>query len=62
MVPTRPWKWQRTFDLAGIDLGEALVLDIVSDTFIPKDDGGPKEDSRILGVQVKGVTLLRNEQ
>jgi hypothetical protein len=51
-------QWQRTFDLAGIDLGDAAVVEIVSDTFVPAEikDAGP--DSRTLGVDVRGVTLL----
>jgi regulation of enolase protein 1 (concanavalin A-like superfamily)/predicted RNA-binding Zn-ribbon protein involved in translation (DUF1610 family) len=38
-------------DLTGIDLGDELVLDIISDTF------NPKADRRTLGVVVSGVEL-----
>ena len=52
-----PEKWEQTFHLAGINLGDEVVLEIVSDTFVPNefDAGG---DTRILGVQVNGITLL----
>jgi predicted RNA-binding Zn-ribbon protein involved in translation (DUF1610 family) len=39
------------FDLTGIELGDELVLDIFSDTFIPETD------QRTLGVVVRGVEL-----
>jgi hypothetical protein len=42
----------RSLDLTGIDLGDELVLDILSDTFLAKTDG------RTLGVLVRGVELL----
>jgi hypothetical protein len=49
--------WERTLDLTGIDLGEEMVLEILSDTFIPRDhDGGA--DARAHGVQVLGIRLL----
>ena len=56
------WKWQggtagkfpaKSLDLTGIDLGDELVLDIISDTFIPK------MGQRTLGVVVNGVELRR---
>ena len=42
----------RPLDLTGVDLGDELVLDIISDTFISKTDG------RTLGVLVRGVELF----
>jgi serine/threonine protein kinase/DNA-directed RNA polymerase subunit RPC12/RpoP len=55
------WTWEGSsagkfseapLDLTGIDLGDELVLDINSDTFIPN------RDQRALGVLVLGVELL----
>jgi serine/threonine protein kinase len=56
--------WEKTFDLAGIDLGEELVVQIVSDTFVPLGvmEGGANRDPRTLGVEVRGVTPIRREQ
>jgi hypothetical protein len=51
--------WERTFDLGGIDLGEQVALQIVSDTFPPPHEvkeGRPP--SRMLGVEVRGVALV----
>jgi hypothetical protein len=42
-------------DLTGIDLGDELVLDIISDTFVPKGEAG----RRTLGVVVEGIELRR---
>jgi hypothetical protein len=44
-----------TLDLTGIDLGDELVLDIISETFRPKGT-----DARTLGVLVRGVELLHD--
>jgi hypothetical protein len=50
-------RWDRTFALDGIDLGQELVLEIVSDTFVPsKYDGG--SGTFPVGVHVFGVELL----
>jgi serine/threonine protein kinase/DNA-binding beta-propeller fold protein YncE len=55
--------WEKTLALKGLDLGEKVEFEIISDTFIPLDnrrgDGRPvSEDARTLGVQVKAVRLL----
>ncbi len=56
------WKWEggsagkfpdKMLDLTGIDLGDELVLDIISDTFTPK------ADQRTLGVVVEGIEVRR---
>jgi hypothetical protein len=54
------WKWEGSFDLSQFDLGEELVLEIISDTFIPQGvmDGGTNEDPRTLGVQLRSIKLL----
>jgi WD40 repeat protein/predicted RNA-binding Zn-ribbon protein involved in translation (DUF1610 family) len=55
-------RWEKTFDLKGIDLGERLVLDLVSDTFSPlgnrKGNGQVSDDPRTLGAKVRAVKLL----
>jgi hypothetical protein len=56
--------WERTLDLHGIDLGDRVILDLISDAFAPlgnnKGDGtGKSDDPRVLGVQVRGVKLVR---
>jgi WD40 repeat protein len=58
--------WERRFDLGGTNWGEQLVLDLLSDTFVPlgsKRGGGQgvSADPRALGVQVQGIKLLRGE-
>ncbi len=49
--------WQKTFTLTDIDLGSEAVVEIVSDTFVPKHALG-SADERTLGVEVRGITLL----
>jgi hypothetical protein len=51
--PRAPRRWERTFDLSGMDLGEALVVEIVSNTTVTR------ETPRAIGVQVRGIELLR---
>ena len=54
-LPRQPW--ERTLDLSGIDLGEELILEILSDTFVPSQfDGGA--DNKVRGVEVRGIKLL----
>jgi hypothetical protein len=55
--------WKKTLDLSGMEFGEKLTLELLSDTFVPagkpRGDGkGASDDARALGVQVFGVTLL----
>jgi hypothetical protein len=56
-------KWKSEFDLTGADLGEKIVLNIGSDTFVPKGimDKGTNTDPRTLGVQMREIKLLRND-
>jgi sugar lactone lactonase YvrE len=51
-------RWEQTFDLTGLPPADTAVVEIRSDTFVPAEikDGG--QDTRTLGVQVRGVTLL----
>jgi hypothetical protein len=53
-----PDPWERVLDLSGIDLGNQVELQIVSDTFVPSELEGGGPDNRALGVQVRGVELL----
>ena len=52
-----PKPWEKSFDLTAIDLADRVVVEIVSDTIVPNQDGGGN-DSRVLGVQVMGITLI----
>jgi serine/threonine protein kinase len=56
------WKWENVFDLTGMQLGEKVVVDLLSDTFAPQGnhtgDGRISDDARKLGVQVWGIKLL----
>jgi hypothetical protein len=58
-IPLRKWQGSsagkfsdRSLDLTGMDLGDELVLEIISDTF------NPTTDKRTLGVLVRGVEVL----
>src|SRR5262249_38876725 len=54
-----PW-WERTLDLAGIDLGDRLVVEITGNTHVPTaGNPGQGGDGRALGVKVRAVKLLR---
>ncbi len=60
-IPVPPWAWENTFDLRDVELGKELVLEIVSDTFVPIGNMPPNDDGRTLGVQVRSIRLLRND-
>ncbi len=50
-------EWSRTFDLRETSLGRKVVIEVTSDTFIP-----PSNNARILGVGIRGITLLSGTQ
>jgi hypothetical protein len=53
--------WQKTFDLHGLNLGNQLVLELLSDTLIPSVvSNGKNTDGRVLGVRVYLIKLLRH--
>jgi serine/threonine protein kinase len=52
-----PFEWSQMFDLSGMHLGKELIIEVISDTFVPA-----KLDSRTLGVCVRGFTLLSATQ
>jgi hypothetical protein len=50
---------EHDFPLAGLDLGDRAVLEILSDSFVPSNvPGANNNDQRTLGVQVFGVQFL----
>jgi WD40 repeat protein len=58
-------RWEKTLDLKGIDLGDRVALDLVSDTFNPLGNrqatGQVSDDARTLGITVRGIKLLGGE-
>ena len=50
--------WEQRLDLRGINLGEQVVVELISGTFCPLDVG----DTRTLGVLVLGITLVGKEK
>ena len=55
-VPNALRRWERTFGLSDTDLGESLVLEIASNSTVPRSDNRP------LGVQIRGVNLLSGDR
>jgi hypothetical protein len=55
-------KWEKDFDLSSHPFSKQVLIELRSETFIPKGamDGGKNTDTRVLGVQVKGVMLQRD--
>lgn len=49
--------WLHTLDLSGTPPGNAMVIELHSDTFVPSRDRPDVRDDRTLGVMVRGVTL-----
>jgi hypothetical protein len=48
-----------TLDLRAINLGQEVAIEVISDTFVPADALRGSRDPRALGVNVKGIRLLR---
>jgi hypothetical protein len=57
-IPVGPWKG--TFDLRGVDLGDRVSLDLISDTFTNAKN--VSDDPRQLGVLVKAIKLLSSRE
>ncbi|MFH1921610.1 MAG: hypothetical protein ABIP48_17230 [Planctomycetota bacterium] len=57
-------KWEKTLDLPSEQFSDKVMVELRSDTFVPKGviDGGKNTDTRVLGVQVKGIMLKRDEK
>jgi hypothetical protein len=61
--PVVEWLWEKTFDVSGIDLGEKVTLEIISNIQpLLVDPRGDKTDARELGVAVRGIKLLGANQ
>ena len=54
-------RWSKTFSLAGRSFNQHLTLELLSDTFIPRETYKGSNDRRTLGVLVKAVTLLESD-
>jgi hypothetical protein len=52
-------KWEKTFDLSAHRFSRRVMIELRSETFEPKGvmDAGKNTDTRVLGVQVKGIML-----
>ncbi len=57
-------EWEGTFDLGSHQFSEQVMIELQSDTFVPKGvmDGGTNTDTRVLGVQVRGIVLQHDEK
>ena len=58
-----PGKWERSFDLSSRRFSKQVLIELRSESFVPKGvmDGGKNTDTRMLGVQVKGIMLRRDD-
>jgi serine/threonine protein kinase len=54
--------WSQTFDLARFNLGKAMTIEILSDTFVPAQVQPGSTDGRTLGICVRGITLCSGTQ
>ncbi len=52
-----PGAWTRAFDLRALDLAGEVVIELDSDTFVPKRELEGSRDARTLGVAVAGIRL-----
>ncbi|MHB0955208.1 MAG: hypothetical protein ACYC0X_02405 [Pirellulaceae bacterium] len=59
-----PGKWETTLDLIAHQFTDLTMIELRSETFIPKGvmDNGKNTDTRVLGVQVKGIMLKDREK
>jgi hypothetical protein len=59
--PVPAGEWEATFDLDSHQFSDATLVELRSSTFVPKGvmDAGKNTDTRVLGVQVKGIMLRR---
>jgi hypothetical protein len=58
-----PGRWERSFDLGAHRFSKQVLIELRSEAFVPKGvmDGGKNFDTRMLGVQVKGIMLQRDD-
>lgn len=57
-------KWEKTFDLSSHPFSKRTMIELRCATFVPKGkmDAGKNTDTRVLGVQVKGIMLQSDEK
>ena len=55
-------EWARTFDLTGLAAGEPVTVELLSDSFVPSRVTPGSTDDRVLGVCVRGVTLVSRDR
>jgi hypothetical protein len=57
-------QWERTFDLGSHPFSEQVMIELLSDTFVPQGvmDEGTNTDTRVLGVEVRGIMLQHDEK
>ncbi len=60
--PIPPDPWSRSLDLAGVALGNELVVELDSDTFCPADTPDGSTDHRTLGIMVRQIRLIIDRQ
>ena len=56
-----PPGWSKTFSLAGRSFNKPLTLELLSNTFVPRETIKSNPDRRTLGVMVQAVTLLDSD-
>jgi hypothetical protein len=49
--------WSRTLDLSPVPLGDELLVELESDTFVPAETVEGSTDRRRLGVRVRSIRL-----
>jgi hypothetical protein len=57
-------KWEKSFDLSSHAFSKQTMIELRCATFVPKGvmDGRKNTDTRVLGVQVKGIMLQRDKK
>jgi hypothetical protein len=55
-------EWTKTFALTGVKGGEPVIIELLSDTFVPKETLPGSVDTRTLGVAVRGIWLLDGDR
>jgi hypothetical protein len=58
-LPAHPWPESMTFSLAEVPTGEALVIELNSDTETSDESTGGAQERRTLGIMVQGIRLKR---
>ena len=57
-------EWERTFELGSHQFSERVAIELRSDTFVPEGvmDEGTNTDTRVLGVQIRGIMLQHDDR